>query len=143
MCDQLLGPRVDELYSGLQRTTKQTLPRLYAQIWAQTEEDPRDTNGDGRRPVSQDVSVKQVCSQHRYEAITLPLALHYMWPRSLDSDALSRRAMSDLAFQTVLAVYDNPEASVLFNKQESVYRPSRVMQTIRSRLAREAQRTAG
>lgn len=113
-CDQPLGPRRQEWFEGLPLTTLDTLPTLIGRLWEKTTDDPRHTNGAGRRVEITDFRFQvDVCDQHQYETIILPLACQYQWPRTIDFAEFMKRVGSTEIVNYAVQIYEDPWSGAL------------------------------
>lgn len=113
-CDQPLGPRRDEWFEGLPHTDKGTLPSLIGQLWVRTSEDPRHVNKEGRRVEFCDFQLQvDVCDQHQYETVILPLAAQYEWPRDIDYSEFVKRLGSVEFLNFAVRIFEDPWSGVL------------------------------
>lgn len=111
-CDQFLGPRNEEWFESLPQTTFNTLPELLSRCWANSKEQPRDTNPEGRTVHNKEL-VHLACSQHQYESLILPLSVQYEWPRSIDFNVLLKRVSKENINGVIKRVYKAPWTSIL------------------------------
>lgn len=133
LCDQPIGPRREDWFNGLPQTSFETLPNLLRRIWSCTTSNPRESNDLGRklsRKTRTNVTVSQVCEQHRYETLILPLAKQYLWPRASQFEALVSRIKEDDILQHAVDVYISPSMSVLLQTSRMAWKETRVVKEI-------------
>lgn len=132
-CDQPIGPRREEWFLHLPKTSFQTLPELLRRIWTCTTSHPRESNNSGRRVSKKTrttVTIDQICDQHRYETLILPLADQYIWPTVPEYDTLLRRLKEEVIIEAVVDVYIDLSKTVLFHTSKVSWKETRVMKEV-------------
>lgn len=117
-CDQPFGPRVLEWFTDLPTTTPDTLPRLIAGLWAATPHTPRPTNSQGRAVTGKKLLTlqEQVCDQHRYESMILPLSVQFGWPRNVNFYRLLGLLFHKSVEDRVTRVFEYPWSGQMIRK---------------------------
>lgn len=129
-CDQPIGPRREEWFLHLPKTSVDTLSNLLRRIWACTSHHPRESNNSGRKLTKKTrttVTVNQICEQHRYESLILPLAVQYIWPTVPEYDTLLERLKEDAIIEFVVDLYVDLSKTVLFHSSTVAWKETRTM----------------
>lgn len=140
---------MEDWFQNLPRTSFSTLPDLYRRIWSCTSPQPRETNSAGRYFVKRTrttVTTEEVCDQHRYETLVIPLACQYSWPCELDFAIIAERVKMDAILVSVAEIYLNPRTCILFETfNQDSWRDTNVVQDIiqMSQTVREAPKACG